>query len=751
MVAAVAPTAVTGIARVQQNGAWSNAVGFIVPVAGGSNTLAPSMLNMVVGDTHTIQALNSAGQPVTGLTWTSSDPTIVSLSTDNPPILTALAAGHVTIKAGTASTDVTVWAGALSLGTVIWSNPGNGSGVNRIVPAVPSPTGVADVFAFQADGTVQAITSDGVTAWTADVSQAYWWPGAVVPDFQGGLVAMEHNGNQFSVVKLDGMTGQRYPAFTVVETIGSFPTFVVHPDGTIFATTSTGLVGIDPTTGAQKFSAPMDTADSPLNPADGIQQQGLMIGGDGYAYMAYAYGVSGDGFHIHLKLLRVNSSGAYDNIPIFDHKYSFGPDVLSVPVNTITNADQGILLSWPSWGPGMALTNGTSVTNLSIPQMSNQSWLADVVLQAQDGTFIGTMLDGYSNQSYMVNFDQSGTLRWAVPNEQPQIATDDGGVIGASGITYDQNGSATGQNNSLNSSQYPGWLGNVFGTAYSISSSTVSTVSAQTTNYATTFAALPRGNASAQGTSIQQVLTKLPQTNSKQLPDLSGKPTCYATPIPELYFLLTPTCSNINAIELLTSESPDFIFKNLIRTFAPATKSASPPNSVMTFTGPGNTDIVNVTGPGQVLTISLNGFTGKLQHPFSVMTETFDPVARTISTVTLAGHPLAGWRYWRVYSIGTNDVVIETGAYDQPAPGPLNYVGYYISQRTVLKGWQEYLQYIQHYLGAPQGSSLGNTLGGIKLRNYSWPDGRPLAGYWDYSGDFTQYILNNVCKSSTCN
>jgi uncharacterized protein YjdB len=63
---------------------------------------------MSVGDTHTIQALNSLSQPVTGLTWASSDPTIVNLSPDDPPILTALAAGHVTITAGTASADVTV-------------------------------------------------------------------------------------------------------------------------------------------------------------------------------------------------------------------------------------------------------------------------------------------------------------------------------------------------------------------------------------------------------------------------------------------------------------------------------------------------------------------------------------------------------------------------------------------------------------------------------------------------------------------
>jgi hypothetical protein len=32
---------------------------------------------MLVGDTHTIQALSAAGQPVTELTWTSSDPTIL--------------------------------------------------------------------------------------------------------------------------------------------------------------------------------------------------------------------------------------------------------------------------------------------------------------------------------------------------------------------------------------------------------------------------------------------------------------------------------------------------------------------------------------------------------------------------------------------------------------------------------------------------------------------------------------------------
>ena len=115
----------------QQNGIWSNAVGFVVPASGSSAAkLVPAILNMVVGDTRTLQALNSAGQPVTGLTWTSSNSAVVGLSNDNPPLLTALTLGHVTISAGGASADVTVPAGPLTPGTVLWSIPSSGSTVN---------------------------------------------------------------------------------------------------------------------------------------------------------------------------------------------------------------------------------------------------------------------------------------------------------------------------------------------------------------------------------------------------------------------------------------------------------------------------------------------------------------------------------------------------------------------------------------------------------------------------------------------
>ena len=79
---------------------------------------------------------------------------------------------------------------------MLWSVPGTFS---RFVPAVPSTTGVADVFAFQ-NATVQAITSDGVTASTADAGNALDPYSAILPDFQGGLILMTYDRYGFNVL-----------------------------------------------------------------------------------------------------------------------------------------------------------------------------------------------------------------------------------------------------------------------------------------------------------------------------------------------------------------------------------------------------------------------------------------------------------------------------------------------------------------------------------------------------------------------
>jgi hypothetical protein len=489
----VAPTAVTGVARIQQNGAWSNAIGFIVPVAGGSNTLAPSMLNMVVGDTHTIQALSAAGQPATGLAWTSSDSTIVSLSSDNPPILTALAVGHVTVTAGTASTDVTVWPGALPLGTVVWSNPGDGSGVTSIVPAVPSATGVADVFAFQADGTVQAITSDGATAWTADAS--HW---QAVPDFQGGLVVWDGS----SVWKLDGINGKAYPAYAISDNAALAG---VYTDGTILLGPGReNITLIDPMSGTPKFTVPM--------PAEAYGWYGTIIGGDGYAYMPYAWrSADANGYLTleHLRVLRVNSSGASDDIKIGDYTGDCGDTICTKVFGMISNADQGIVLTfWPGDKMHMAITTGTSVSDVSAPQVGDQAQVAPV-LQAQDGSFVGTARVGPDwDTTNMVAFDVAGNVRWVVPNMCPQIATADGGVIAQApnqygdcwgttgpGFTFDQNGNATGM---MNLPTYS-WSG------YAYQDGPVEQLVASALDFALTFMAFQGGNLGHTGTAVKLV------------------------------------------------------------------------------------------------------------------------------------------------------------------------------------------------------------------------------------------------------
>jgi hypothetical protein len=546
VVAVVASGALTGIARVQQNGMWSNALAFTVP--GGSNlTLGPNLMNLVIGDTQPIQALNSSGQSVTGLTWASSDPTVVSLSTDDPPILTALAAGHVTITADTGSADVTVSATDLPMGTVLWSTSpypsgggggefrprtlgggGGGSGpgpqVIAIVPAVPSTSGV-DVFALQDDATVHAITTDGLTAWTLTVPSAasiignpVWTYARVMPDFQGGLVVSDFlaNGGNGSITKVDGITGQAYPAYNLSappltsDVTSPFGAAAVHTDGTIFAFQGYSVIGIDPTTGTQKFSVPLpipqpalDLANCPSSGGTAYGEVGLgmsfslIVAGDGNAYAAYAYNEFGTNCSLkasHLRLLQVSTAGAYNLLPILDAQAPGDTyENTSFQVNMITNADTGVLVTWSLFfggdsaiGPtqyGMAITVGTSVSIVNPPtipgQLSGLTLATPVipVLQAQDGSFLGTVTGLYGGfQTNMVSFDQAGNVRWMVPNEQPLIATAEGGVIGHSGTKYDENGSPTAQV-VLSSQSWIGYLyeGNpltrVFGAPISLATS----------------------------------------------------------------------------------------------------------------------------------------------------------------------------------------------------------------------------------------------------------------------------------------
>jgi hypothetical protein len=357
--------------------------------------------------------------------------------------------------------------GSPPVGTVLWSNPGNGSGFSSIVPAVPSATGVADVFGFQNDGTVQAITSSGVTAWSANVQNA-----SAVPDFQGGLVVSRGDGNNgANIFKLDGITGQAYPAYNVSPS-GNGGSIGVHTDGTVFAMTSSctlsqcteSVIGIDPIAGTQKFSVPfMIPRSTPY------LVQGGIIAGDGYYYVAFitvdTFGVPPNYMETnHLTLLRVNSTGAYDVLNRF-LAYTNAAEAAESwigAVTMITNADTGIFLALatndgnPSY---FVTTTGTSFSAVRGQQVPGLNYGVVPVLQAQDGSFVGSYYDLSTSQTNMAGFDGTGNVRWVISNQQPQIATADGGVITQSGTTFDQNGNATGLIANLPTYS---WLGNAY-------------------------------------------------------------------------------------------------------------------------------------------------------------------------------------------------------------------------------------------------------------------------------------------------
>jgi hypothetical protein len=99
----------------------------------------------------------------------------------------------------------------------------------------------------------------------------------------------------------------------------------------------------------------------------------------------------------------------------------------------------------------MTTTTGASPGGITTPALPGNPESLVPVLQAQDGSFVGTVRDMDTGDSSMVAFDQSGSVRWSVAgNYQPKIATYDGGIIaeyvnadysfGPSATIYDQTG-----------------------------------------------------------------------------------------------------------------------------------------------------------------------------------------------------------------------------------------------------------------------------------------------------------------------
>ncbi len=571
-----------GITAVEYSGvATSGAIGITstLPYFGGTPTTTPtsssftpsagSLLFVAFADETNPQNSIAAGS---GYTLIQGDGNHVDIEEDNVNSSAGSQTASITVSFATWSWAMYVVeflpAGASSppVGTVLWSNPGDGSGVSWILPAVPSATGVADVFGFQNDGTVAAITSDGTTAWTASTGDA----SAALADFQGGLVLLGS-----SLSRLDGMTGQVSSTYAYPPNMSCCST-VLHTDGTIFLSGSstaddqtageTYVMGVDPLSGSQKFNFGMGDA-TPGSPGVGVGWRSasggagvLIVAGDGNAYAVGEWReiVARDPdtnraiYQFHIDALKVSSSGTSQLIRVWDYPADFTPQ--SFNPHIITDADQGVAINWRDGLNDqiyLALVSGGGVVVSIAPGRQNLTSDMQSVLQLQDGTFVGAIVEmgiagerpvkhalrakavippsaTYPNPT-IVAYDRSGNYKWLVPGDYPTIATSDGGVIGQSGTTYDQNGNVTGRGD------LPGlysWIGGWYGIS---SASAIQASFYPAIDVADSFAAFAQGNSSQNRTanrplakSVQQLIaqTALSYVGSTNWLDTVGNNQC---------------------------------------------------------------------------------------------------------------------------------------------------------------------------------------------------------------------------------
>jgi hypothetical protein len=300
------------------------------------------------------------------------------------------------------------------------------------------------------------------------------------------------------------------------------------------------VVGINPLTGRPKFTVQVGESQAVTGGGSYTTVGNLIIAGDGYAYLPYlTYNIITNTTGVncvlvettdiaqHFGLMRIGVGGdaypitlgdwtatvAYQNNGDGFCDFAFyGTYVPSVGWTTpITNGGTGVLLSWEAVALdqstkqythtfNLATTSGTAVASQTSMAIPAQATPAQPILQRSDGSYVGTVSifppqPGQPLQNLMIAFTSAGAPLWTVPNDSPEIATSDGGVVGASGTTYDQNGNATGQQVS---SETISWTGNSYA-----GQSTVDQTSSLPADYADTFAAQAGNNPSQNGTHVK--------------------------------------------------------------------------------------------------------------------------------------------------------------------------------------------------------------------------------------------------------
>jgi hypothetical protein len=273
--------------------------------------IAPSSRTLLVGDTAVVKVVDQIGTPVSGVTWTSSDPTVAAVAADGSSILTAMGSGEavVTAAAGDLSAElrVTVLGGdTMPVGTSVWKLSTPSSLLGWSMPAQMLQPGGPEQFTLSYDAVagafLHAVTADGELAWTEPIGG---YP-AFADAFGGVVVSGYGAAGHVSLTRIGGATGGApweyqaagWPALGLAQ----------GPDGTIYhleyneppgwappgflpleAYRTISLVTLDGRTGLVKGRTMLPSyrqcGQPPLNSLGGSSLPTVFVGGDGAAYV----------------------------------------------------------------------------------------------------------------------------------------------------------------------------------------------------------------------------------------------------------------------------------------------------------------------------------------------------------------------------------------------------------------------------------------------------------------------------------
>jgi uncharacterized protein (TIGR03437 family) len=300
----------------------SNAVTFNVP----SINFFPQKLSLLVGQSGSVTVKDLRGNVVSGLSWSTSDPNIVSLSTDDPPIISGLAIGSATVYAGDVPLQVTIYAGtALPPGLPLWSIPVNtgATSITSIIPAMPNNRGV-DLLVGDDSNYVSAYSGEGELKWRQPIVPNLE---KIIPDFSGNTLVStvplvinsdgtwhQHHridtvdpdtGNQVHFytysekpkgpceVFLNGQPGYATQCF---DDVGLTQAAIPSPSGTLFIQDHARVAAVNMTTQQPLVTLDLDQSTSQFT-KDGVVTSlsvdplvsKMIVAGDGNAYLSYSF------------------------------------------------------------------------------------------------------------------------------------------------------------------------------------------------------------------------------------------------------------------------------------------------------------------------------------------------------------------------------------------------------------------------------------------------------------------------------